>query len=1013
MSQNSSTKLTSYEELFQAVSTNKARNVQNAAGFPRLLKQMASSALVVMSVGVGSASFAQDKDKEEALEATPQSRLIEQARYWKERGRPDLAEQSLKRLLDADPKNVHAIFEMARVMLVKGDNQSAQTYLGQLKTLVGSGGLYEQLRQEIDIATLDRKALNQARALVKKGDFETALRVYDRTLAGRELAGELAIEYYETMAGLEARWDEARDGLRTLIETSPDADRARLALARVETYRPNTRRAGIVEMLTLAEADIYREDALDAAKQAMTWLSISDDDEDLISQYMALRPGDDEVLALIDEIDNPTPQSKRASAIAQGYAYLNSDRVLEAYDIFEGLVELDRKDVDALAGLGIVQIRMGEYAEAEDLLKRAMELSDDDEQITDFSKALKSARFGSEMEHIRRALSAEDYVTAASLADDLKPNNARDRAQIASVNAQIAMARGDEIGAERSFREALDLNSADEYAFSGLLNVLIDQKKMDQLATSLSTYADIKPSTDHGKGALARARGALAEERGDMSTAIEQYLTAIEYLPKDPWLHLNAARALRTVGKTQEADMLMSKADNTSNPSMAYAGALFAHEDRNWATAQRRIVQIPENQHTSDMRRLVEHSRIQMGVDRSLLVASTGDVVSARRGLLDLYTPGKASAEETLLIGSALLEIGDKQTAASLIRQGLQMRRDATVAELTAGAQLLIAADSNEAAQSIIAKMEPLAFKMDQAERLELASVHDDLTVARARTALESGDVGTAIELVASVHDANPVHSGALRLLGQINLQSSRKEAGLNFYKSALDLDPTDINALNGAVGALIELRDYSEAHRLIDDTMLWSDHASDLYELKSSVYRAAGNHRKALEALEDARTSRTPVKPTVGALSVNNNPFRFGNPSILGESTTIPVEQVPENSLKKTVRSLIPGNDKNEIGNTEAPTRFQTVSYVERMPAPAWLNKDEITATETVMTLKLVEDFASSEPVKEPADVNTAIVELAGLASDVPLPWDITIYCCAVTLQGRALIIKPVLLYR
>jgi tetratricopeptide (TPR) repeat protein len=845
---------------------------QTTAGLARLVL---TSAALAGTVGVAAPAQAQEPAPaapKEAAAPSPQGRLIDQARYWSRNGRLDLAQQSLQRLLKAEPNNAEGLYEMARLHLARGDAAGAQGYADRLRKLVGNGGLSEQLRKEMDIATLDNKALQQARNLVAQGEFATALQIYDRALAGRTLVGELAIEYYQTMAGVETRWAEARANLARLLAGSPKDQRLRLALARIETYRPDTRRGAIATLLDIAKVETEREAALDAARDGLQWLDTKKEDEPLFAAYARFRPDDQVAVAPLARLEKPTEQDQAAAARARGFSLLEQDRVDDAEDEFSELVKADGKDLEALLGLGIVLTRKGEFAEAIDILRRAVRL--DEQKRDDFRRALAAAEFGADIQSVRRSIDAGDYPTAKAALDRLKPENAGDRAQTAIVQGEIAVLQKDLPGAERHYREALDLAPGNETALAGLLDALVEQKAGERLQAALAKHGG-RVESPRARAAQAKARGYLALARKDTETAIAQYQEALAATPSDPWARLAVARALRDGGRLGEARALFDGVERGGDVGLIHAAALFAFESRDWGRTELLLAMTPPERRSAEMARLAAHARIQIGVDRSLLAASVGDTGEARRSLLALYSPGATTADETMLIGSALLELGDARTAASLVRQGLQALPDADIGDIANAARLLTAAGDHDGAQTLLDGLQDKVWELGDAERLILSAIYDNLLVARARAAITERDFARALDLVGPVYDANPAHAGALRALGEINVRAGRRDEGLRFYQSALDIDAADIDALRGAVGALTEMRRYDDALEMIEEATLRMAPSPELYLLQADVHKASGNMKRALEAMETAQRTRRPGPNRLALALGDVNPFR------------------------------------------------------------------------------------------------------------------------------------------
>ena len=114
-------------------------------------------------------------------------------------------------------------------------------------------------------------------------------------------------------------------------------------------------------------------------------------------------------------------------------------------------------------------------------------------------------------------------------------------------------------------------------------------------------------------------------------------------------------------------------------------------------------------------------------------------------------------------------------------------------------------------------------------------------------------DAAVAFE---KVLELNPRHRVAWRQLGQTYLSMGHGEKGLNAFRRALDLDGEDLEALNGAVRAAVEIGDVELAAR-------WAEKAAQLApEDRDSQYNLAvvslslGRAEKALEVLRQLVSS-------------------------------------------------------------------------------------------------------------------------------------------------------------
>ncbi len=102
------------------------------------------------------------------------------------------------------------------------------------------------------VGQTDEVALAEARRLAAAGAYDRAIAAYQRAFRGGAPPFDLAVEYYETLAGTGGGWEEARLRLKELSERSFATSRVKFAYARVLTYNEQTRREGIALLANLA-----------------------------------------------------------------------------------------------------------------------------------------------------------------------------------------------------------------------------------------------------------------------------------------------------------------------------------------------------------------------------------------------------------------------------------------------------------------------------------------------------------------------------------------------------------------------------------------------------------------------------------------------------------------------------------------------------------------------------------------------------------------------------------------
>ncbi|MEL6386496.1 MAG: cellulose synthase subunit BcsC-related outer membrane protein [Pseudomonadota bacterium] len=806
-----------------------------------------------------------------------QAQLLRQADYWLAQNRPDLAEQALRRLLIADPTSPQGLAGMARVQMVLADYEAARGFLERLSREPGTSSVVATIERELNLVTVDRDALENARRLASQGNLPAAMEAYDAVLDTGDLEGLLAVEYFLTMGGIAERWEEAVAGLDRLQAVSPDDEGLSIAIARLKTYRPETRPGAVEQLLDLGGTAPNTEAVFETLRQALLWMTPARATDDLFERYLQQRPNDDEVRAHFERRGVPEDASPSVALVQRGFDALDSGDRLAAEARFLEAIASDATNADALAGLGILRGRQGRYSEAIDFLERG--LAEGPSAPESYRQALSSFRFSAAIADIRARIDRGDLLDARSRLGQVSAITPASRALVESVRGEISMGLGDMPSAALAFRAALAADANSEAAFSGLLTVLLEEDDRFGLETALRDHATPVRSND-AKATLARARAYLAVERGDTDSAVRDYQVAMTLAPSDPWIRLDAARAMAQAGHRTDAVSFFDIGRGGRDPEFALAAAIFASEAQDWATVCEIERLVEPADRLPELTELVRLADVSIAVEQALFTAARGSDAAARATLLGLYSPGEASIDEALTLAAALLQIGDGRSAERLVSDGLSSADTLETEQVVGGVRILLATGALEESEYLLGALQDDIWGLSDSDRMELADLYDDLMIARARQAIEAGALGNALDLALSVHDAAPTHSGALRVLGEVNVAAGRVSEGIGYYRLAYEVDPQDMDALRGAVGALASHREFGAAHDLLDVAMRQSADLGSVYRVRADVFRAQGKLRDALEALEQARgllrmQGQGPAGSPFGRSS--GNPFRGG----------------------------------------------------------------------------------------------------------------------------------------
>ncbi|MBK6140290.1 tetratricopeptide repeat protein, partial [Klebsiella pneumoniae] len=293
--------------------------------------------------------------------------LFAQANYWHEKSHDELAMESLQKVLSVDANNTQALYLMALWSQQGGDMQAAAQWRARLaKAAPDSPGL-QDLDNAKKMSQVPQGQLSLARQQARGGNIPGALATWRSMFNGNTPPAELAAEYYLTMASDKSLYPQAISELRQYVAQHPQENAPRVALGKALTWREETRREGIALLEPMASGNKEADSGL---RQALLWLGPQAGDEQYYDTWMQRHPQD-------SEVQNYFRERRSGQARGQGYANLNSGNTAAAKQQFEEVLQTNPQDADALAGMGYIAQRSGDYQAASQYLSRAADLGGD------------------------------------------------------------------------------------------------------------------------------------------------------------------------------------------------------------------------------------------------------------------------------------------------------------------------------------------------------------------------------------------------------------------------------------------------------------------------------------------------------------------------------------------------------------------------------------------------------------------------------------------------------------
>ncbi|EDG3579422.1 cellulose biosynthesis protein BcsC [Salmonella enterica subsp. enterica serovar Enteritidis] len=503
-------------------------------------KRGVSRALLGLSLGMALTPLA-------GAATSAQQQLLEQVRLGEATHREDLVRQSLYRLELIDPNDPQVIAARFRYLLRQGDSDGAQKLLDRLAQLAPESTAYQSSRTAMLLSTPQgRQSLQEARLLATTGHTEQAIASYDKLFKGYPPEGELAVEYWTTVAKLPARRHEAINQLQKINAVSPGNNALQNALAQL-LFASGRRDEGFAVLKQMAKSSTGRSAASAIWYQQIKDLPVSDASVKALQDYLTQFSEGDSVSAARAQLSEQQKQLADPAfrARSQGIAAVNAGEGGKAIAQLQQAVSARQDDSEAVGALGQAYSQRGDRARA----------------VAQFEKAL-------------------------------------------------AMARKDNAAAERYYQQTLRMDSGNTNAVRGLANLYRQQSPQKAAAFIASLSASQRRSIDDIERSLENDRLAqqaeTLESEGKWAQAAELHRRRLALDPGSVWVTYRLSRDLWQAGQHAQADAQMrSLAQQKPNdPEQVYAYGLYLSGSDRDRAALAHLNTLPTSQWNSNIQEL-------------------------------------------------------------------------------------------------------------------------------------------------------------------------------------------------------------------------------------------------------------------------------------------------------------------------------------------------------------------------------------------------------------------------
>lgn len=589
--------------------------------------------------------------------------LMRQAQFLLSHNRPDLARGVLQKVLAVQPDHEAALLTLGELELRSNQNAAAQSLLERLQRTQPNSSVTREMEALWQLYTTDRLRLTQLRQLVAGGKTAQARVLARQLFPGEVPPGTLSGEFSDLLADTPSRRQATAQALAQKVDRG-GAPRDRLSMYNLQARDNRTLPSALRGYAQLAQDRSVPPDRLvgpwaNALAKARTGQAgreaqvLAREQEPLYSRTM---PRDLQIVQAnrTREGGSSAPTEPAIQARERGYAALSERKHAEAEAGFQDALRLRPGDASSRAGLGIIRLREGRYAQARQWLDEAAARERDPSARKDWQELAASARYWEQVGRSRELIAAQKLPEADALLVQtlpLAPDQTEATVLLASVRAQ----QGQTASADALYAKVLAADPAEARAWRGRFALGVRQPSATRSADAWLDEAQTQaqrlkvPAGDLIDTSALRDAADRELAQGRATVALRLLERGVAMQGQDPWLRHDLARLYLRDGLPDLARRVMDEgvAQTPKDPQMRYAAALIALSSDREEDALAHLDGIPAASRDESQATLGATARFELAMRqyREALARGDRDAVQTALQTADRNANGQATRQ--------------------------------------------------------------------------------------------------------------------------------------------------------------------------------------------------------------------------------------------------------------------------------------------------------------------------------------------------------------------------------